>query len=65
MHSKGPAVVWGRATEERYSEITSGTSLWQQGLIATCKGSSNEAKAEGEESQVGWTHGSVRAMTEE
>lgn len=58
-------MVWGQAAEERFSEITSGTSLWQQGLIATCKGSSNEAKAEGEESQVGWTHEPVRAMTEE
>jgi hypothetical protein len=35
------------------------TSRWQQGLIATCKDSSNEAKAEGEESQRGWAHESV------
>jgi hypothetical protein len=27
--------------------------------------SSNEAKAEGEESQMAWAHESVRAMTEE
>jgi hypothetical protein len=42
-----------------------GRSRWQQGLIATCTDSSNEAKAEGEESQRGSAHESVGAMTEE
>jgi hypothetical protein len=41
---RGTAVAWDQASEERFSEITSGTSRWQQGLIATCKGSSNEAQ---------------------
>jgi hypothetical protein len=41
---RGTAVAWDQASEERFSEITSGTSRWQQGLIATCKDSSNEAK---------------------
>jgi hypothetical protein len=59
---RGTAVAWDQASEERFSEITSGTSRWQQGLIATCKDSSNEAKAEGEESQRGWAHESVGAM---
>jgi hypothetical protein len=35
------------------------------GLVATCKDSSNEAKAEVEESQAGLAHESVRAKTEE
>jgi hypothetical protein len=62
---RGTAVAWDQASEERFSEITSGTCRWQQGMIATCKDSSNEAQAEGEESQMGWAHESVRAMTEE
>jgi hypothetical protein len=41
---RGTAVAWDQASEERFSEITSGTSRWQQGLIATCKDSSNEAQ---------------------
>jgi hypothetical protein len=36
-----------------------------RGLVATCKDSSNEAKAEGEESHAGLTHESVGAKTEE
>ncbi len=49
---RGTAVAWDQASEERFSEITSGTSRWQQGLIASCKDSSNEATAEGEERQA-------------
>jgi len=38
-----PAVVIGaQASQERFSEITSGRTRWQQGLVATCKDSSNE-----------------------
>jgi hypothetical protein len=40
---RGTAVVWGQASEERFSEITSGTSCRQQGLMTTCKDSTNEA----------------------
>jgi hypothetical protein len=65
MHSVGPAVVRDQASEEGFAEITSGRSRWQQGLVATCKDSSNEAKAEEGESQRGLTHESVRAKTEE
>jgi hypothetical protein len=60
----GTAVVGDQASEERFTEITSGRSCWQQGLVATCKDSSNEAKAEGEESQRGLAHESVVARTE-
>ena len=44
--------------------ITSGRSCRQQGLMATCTDSSNEAKAEGGESRRGSAHESVRAMNE-
>ena len=47
-------VVGAQASQEGFTEITSGRSRWQQGLVATCKDSSNEAKAEGGESQRGW-----------
>jgi hypothetical protein len=60
----GTAGVGDQASGERFTELTSGRSRWQQGLIATCKDSSNEAKAEGEESQSGWAHESVGAMKE-
>ena len=60
----GTAVAWDQASEERFAEITSGRSRWQPGLVATGKDSSNEAKAEGEESQRGWAHESVRARNE-
>jgi hypothetical protein len=40
---RGTAGVGGQASEERFPEITSGTSRWQQGLIATCKDSSSKA----------------------
>jgi len=49
----GPAVVGGRASKERFAEITSGRSHSQPGLVATGKDSSNEAKAEGGESGTG------------
>jgi len=64
MHSEFPP--WqGTGHPGKDSQIiSSGRSRWQQGLIVTCKDSSNEAKAEGEESQRGLAHGSVRAMTE-
>jgi hypothetical protein len=60
----GTAVAWDQASEERFAEITSGRSRRQQGLMATCTDSSNEAKAEGGESRRGSTHESVRAMNE-
>jgi len=53
------AGVWAQASEERFAEITSGRSRWQQGLVATCKDFSNEAKAEVGESQMGAAHESV------
>jgi hypothetical protein len=54
------AVVVGvQASREGLAEITSGRSRWQQGLVATCKDFSNEAKTEVEESQTGSAHESV------
>ncbi len=52
MHSRGPAVPGAQARREGFAEITSGRSRRQQGLVATCRDSSNEAQAEGEEG--GW-----------
>jgi hypothetical protein len=52
-------VVGAQASRERLAEITSGRSRWQQGLVATCPDSSNEAIAEGGESQMGLAHESV------
>ena len=60
----GPAVVGDRASKERFAEITSGRSRSQPGLVATGKDSSNEAKAEGGESEMGLAHESVGARTE-
>jgi len=61
-----PTVVVGaQASQERLAEITSGRARWQQGLVATCKDSRNEAVAEGGESQTGLAHESIGAMTEE
>ena len=61
-----PTVVIGaQASWERFSELTSGRARWQQGLVATCKDSRNEAVAEGGESQTGLAHEFVVAMTEE
>jgi len=61
----GTAVVWDQASEEGFAEITSGRTRWQQGLVATCQDSSNEAIAEGGESQTGLAHESIGATTEE
>jgi len=36
-------VAEAQASQERLSGITSGRSWWQQGLVATCTDSSNEA----------------------
>ena len=55
----GPVVARDQASEERFAEITSGRSRWQQGLVATCKDFSNEAMAEVGESQMGSAHESV------
>jgi hypothetical protein len=46
----GTAVTGAQAPREGFTEITSGRFRWQQGLVATCRDSSNEASAEGEES---------------
>jgi hypothetical protein len=40
----GTAGVWAQASEEGFAGITSGRSLWQQGLVATCTDSLNEVK---------------------
>jgi len=61
----GTAVAWDQASEEGFAEITSGRSRWQQGAGGNLQDSSNEAKAEVEESQAGLAHESVRAKTEE
>jgi hypothetical protein len=61
----GTAVVRAQASEERFAEITSGRSRWQQGLVATCEDFLYEAKAEGKKSQAGLANESVGAMTEE
>src|SRR5215472_8046959 len=42
QHTAG---AWAQASQERFAELTSGKSCWQQGLVATCKDSSNEAKS--------------------
>ncbi len=60
----GTAGVWDQASKERFTEITSGRTRWQQGLEATCKDSSNEAKNRRRESQAGLAHESVRVMRE-
>jgi hypothetical protein len=44
---RGTAVARDQASEERFAEIASGKSHWQQGLVATCKDFLYEAKAEG------------------
>jgi hypothetical protein len=40
---RGTAVAGAQAPREGFTEITSGKSRWQQGLVATCRDSSNEA----------------------
>jgi hypothetical protein len=47
----GTAVTGAQAPREGFAEITSGWSRPQPGLVATCRDSSNEAKAKGEESE--------------
>src|ERR1039458_3623017 len=61
----GTAVARDQASEERFAEITSGRSRWQQGLVATCEDFLYEAEAEGKKSQTGLANESVGAMTEE
>ena len=62
QHTAG---VWAQASKERFAEITSGRSRWQQGLVATCTDSSNEANAEAEKSHRGLANESVGAMNGE
>src|ERR1019366_9280769 len=50
---RGSAVVGDQASEERFAEITSGRSRWQQGLVATCEDFLHEPKAQGKKSQMG------------
>jgi hypothetical protein len=59
------AVARDQASEERFAEITSGRSRWQQGLVATCKDFLHEAKVEGKKSQMGLANESVVAMNGE
>jgi hypothetical protein len=40
---RGTAVAGAQAPREGFTEITSGRSRRQQGLVATCRDSSNEA----------------------
>jgi hypothetical protein len=40
---RGTAVTGAQARREGFTEITSGRSRQQQGLVATCRDSSNEA----------------------
>ena len=65
----GTSSLWDRrgmgpGIRGKIRRITSGRSRRQQGLMATCTDSLNEAKAEGGESRRGSTHESVRAMNE-
>ena len=65
----GTSSLWDRrgmgpGIRGKIRRITSGRSCRQQGLMATCTDSSNEAKAEGGESRRGSAHESVRAMNE-
>jgi hypothetical protein len=48
---RGTVVIGAQAPKEGFTEITSGRSRQQQGLVATCRDSSNEASAKGEESE--------------
>jgi hypothetical protein len=50
----GTAGAWDPASKERYSEITSGRSGGQQGLVTTCEDSSNEGnRSRGEAAATG------------
>ena len=61
----GTAGVGDPASKERFSEITSGRSGGQQGLVTTCKDSFNEAKTEVEESPLRLANESLGATKEE
>jgi hypothetical protein len=61
----GTAGVWDPASKERFSEITSGRSGGQQGLVTTCEDSSNEGKTEVGERPLRPANESVRAKKEE
>ena len=61
----GTVVVRDQASEERFAEITSGRSGWQQGLVATCKDSSSEALSRSRGEATGLAHEPVGAMKEE
>jgi hypothetical protein len=50
----GTTEVRDQAPGERLAEITSGRSISQQGLAATCKDLPNEAKAEGGGRVMDW-----------
>jgi len=54
-----------QASEERFPAITSGRSCGQQGLVATCKDSSNEEKNRSRGEPTGLAHVPVGAKTEE
>ena len=54
----------GSSISGKIRSITSGKSHRQQGLVATCKDSLNEAEAEGEESQMALANELVGAMSE-
>ena len=59
------AGVGDQASEERFIAITSGKSRGQQGLVATCKDSSNKVKNRSRGESTGLAHVPVRAKTEE
>jgi hypothetical protein len=60
----GTAGVWDPASKERFSEITSGRSGGQQGLVTTCEDSSTR-ETEVEESPPRLANESVVAKKEE
>jgi len=55
----GTVGVGDQASGERFAEIESGRTRWQQGLVATCRDSRTEGRTEGRESQQGLAHESV------
>jgi hypothetical protein len=58
-------VVVARASQERFSEITSGRSRWQQRLVATCIDFANEVMNRRSEEAAGLAHVPVGARTGE
>ena len=46
--------IGAQASQERFSELTSGRARWQQGLVATCKDFSNETKSRRREEPDGF-----------